>query len=82
MTRRTRGGATEAEESRIHEKAASQWTKEESRGGTRGGAGGGERCNCILKMQTFEYLVEVGGRAGQPRKEGQRQPSGGQTYFQ
>ena len=42
MTRRTRGGATDAEESRIHEKAASQWTKEERRGDTRGGAGGGE----------------------------------------
>ena len=42
VTRRTRGGATDAEESRIHEKAASQWTKEERRGDTRGGAGGGE----------------------------------------
>jgi len=40
VTRRTRGGATDAEERRIHEKAASQWTKEERRGDTRGGAGG------------------------------------------
>ena len=42
MTRRTRGGATEAEVRRMQEKAASQWIKEERRGGTRGGAGGGK----------------------------------------
>ena len=42
VTRRTRGGATEAEVRRMQEKAASQWTKEESRGDTRGGAGGGK----------------------------------------
>ena len=41
----------------------------------------GETCDCNLKLQTFEYLVEEGGRAGQPGKEGQRQPSGGQTYL-
>ena len=64
----------------MQEKAASQWTKEEIRGDTRGAAGG-KTCDCILRLQTFEYLEEVGGRAGQPGKEGQRQPSGGQTYL-